>query len=442
MGVSPGDDPAEAQVCPICKGHGWVVLKVPVDHPDFGRSFPCECSLREFASDRVQRLKRYSNLGPLTRLTFENLLPQGLDADPDQQRQFKFCYDEAKAFANNPHGWLVLTGPSGCGKTHMAAAIANHCLKQGIAVFWSTVPDLLDHLRTTFSPTSDVSYDDLFEWVKNTPLLILDDLGTHSSTPWAEEKLFQVLNHRFNAQLPTVVTTMTLNTLDQRLQTRLRTPELSRQLELRKESPPLFNHIGGLSKEIICTKDFKTFDIRGMNADREQRESLRMALEAARQFAESPENWLVLVGPPGCGKTHLAAAIASHQITSRRPAFFASVPELLDRLRPSFGPDARRGPEISIEEIKSSPLLIFDDLGMETATAWAREKLYHILNYRYDAQLATVITVTNPALESLDARLRSRLMDPRISNVVPIGAPDYRGQDKRAPRSRRGRSIG
>ncbi|MCL0087438.1 ATP-binding protein [Dehalococcoidia bacterium] len=438
-GISPGNEPAQIQGCPICSGHGWVVLDVPVEHPDFGRSFPCECRLREFASNRVQRLERYSNLGPLTRLTFDNLRPEGLDADPDKQKQFKFCYEQAKAFAGDPHGWLVLTGPSGCGKTHMAVAIANHCLRQGIAIFWTIVPDLLDHLRTTFSPTSDVSYDDLFERVKNAPMLILDDLGTHSSTPWAEEKLFQVLNHRFNAQLPTVVTTISLRDLDQRLQTRLKTPGLSRQLELRKEGPPLFNHIGGLSRDIICTMSFKTFDIQGMNADREQRESLKMALEAARQFAESPENWLVLVGPPGSGKTHLAAAIANQQITSQRPAFFASVPELLDHLPPTFGTDDRRGHEIRIEEIKNSPLLIFDDLGMETATAWAREKLYRILNYRYNARLATVITVTNPALESLDARLRSRLMDPRISNVVPIGAPDYRGQDKRAPRSRRGR---
>ena len=416
-----------------------MVLDVPVDHPDFGKSFPCECTLRELASERVDRLERYSNLGPLTRLTFDNLQLQGLESDPDKQQQFKSCYEEAEAFAHDPHGWLVLTGPSGCGKTHMAAAIANHCLKRGMPTFWTIVPDLLDHLRTTFSPNSDVTYDDLFERVKNAPLLILDDLGTHSSTPWAEEKLFQVLNHRFNAQLPTVVTTISLNGLDERLQTRLQSPGLSRQLELRKETPPLFNHVGGLGKEIISTMTFKNFDIQGMNADREQRESLKMALEAARQFAQSPEAWLVLVGPPGSGKTHLAAAIANHQIISRRPVFLASVPELLDHLRPTFGPEAKRESALSPEEIKTSPLLLLDDLGMETATAWAREKLHQILNYRYNARLATVITATHPALESLDARLRSRLMDPKISNVIPIGAPDYRGQDKPTPRSRRGR---
>ncbi len=72
------------------------------------------------------------------------------------------------------------------------------------------VPDLLDHLRATFNPNSPVSYDRRFEEIRNSELLVLDDLGTQSATAWAREKLFQLFNHRYNAQLPTVITTASL----------------------------------------------------------------------------------------------------------------------------------------------------------------------------------------------------------------------------------------
>lgn len=412
-----------------------MTLDVPVDHPDFGERFPCECTLKEMSGGRTERLERYSNLGPLVRLTFENFKPEGLDGDPSQRTHCGECCKAARAYADDPRGWLVITGPSGCGKTHLAAAIANHCLKKGIPVFWTIVPDLLDHLRATFGPSSDVTYDDLFERVRNAPLLVLDDLGTHSSTPWAEEKLFQVLNHRFNAQLPTIVTAISLEDLDHRLQTRLRSPGLSRELKLKTTTPPLLTLIGAISEATICAMSFKSFDVRGMNADREQRESLRIALEAARAFAESPADWLVIVGTSGCGKTHLAAAVANHQIEAKRVACFVSVPELLDRLRSSFGPEGKEN-ELTLERLRNCPLLILDDLRMEMATTWAREKMYQVLNYRYNGRLATLITATDPAMESLDSRLKSRLEDPRISNVVPIAAPDYRGgQDKPLSRS-------
>ncbi|MFC2027870.1 ATP-binding protein [Chloroflexota bacterium] len=417
----------ETEKCPICHDCGMVTLDVPTDHPDFGKSFPCTCMLRELDKGRIERLERYSNLGPLTRLTFENLEPKGLDGDPQRQAKFQSCYEKARVFADHPKGWLVLTGPSGCGKTHTAAAITNHCLSQGIASFWAIVPDLLDHLRTTFSPASDITYDDLFERVKNAPLLILDDLGTHSSTPWAEEKLFQVLNSRFNSQLPTVVTSISVDDLDERLQTRLRSPGLSIELILKTDSPLVHSQIIGMTKEAICSMSFRDFDPQGMNADRKQRASLKIALDAAQQFAEQPEAWLVLVGPAGSGKTHLAAAVANRQIMSNRPVFFASVQELLDQLRPNS--DGKRSKQINLDIIKTCPLLIFDDLGMETATAWARDKVYQILNYRYNAKLATLITATDPDMETLDIRLKSRLEDPKISNVVPIGAPNYRGGD-------------
>ncbi|HEV7665063.1 MAG TPA: ATP-binding protein, partial [Chloroflexota bacterium] len=68
-------------------------------------------------------------------------------------------------------------------------------------------PDLLDELRATYAPDSNVTYDRSFDAIRNAAVLILDDYGAHSSTPWAEEKLFQLLNHRFNGRLPTVITT-------------------------------------------------------------------------------------------------------------------------------------------------------------------------------------------------------------------------------------------
>src|SRR5260370_41930468 len=89
-------------------------------------------------------------------------------------------------------------------------------------VFFAVVPDLLDHLRATFAPGSDVSYDNLFETVKTSSLLILDDLGTQSSTQWAQEKLFQILNHRYTMNLPTVITTNEpIGKLDEHLRARL-----------------------------------------------------------------------------------------------------------------------------------------------------------------------------------------------------------------------------
>ena len=79
-------------------------------------------------------------------------------------------------------------------------------MHSGNPVFFAFVPELLDHLRYTFTPESRVTYDRLFDEVKNAPLLILDDLGQEQTSPWAVEKLYQIIVHRHNSRLPTVIT--------------------------------------------------------------------------------------------------------------------------------------------------------------------------------------------------------------------------------------------
>jgi len=136
-------------------------------------------------------LLRYSNLGPLSRISFASSRPDGPLPDATSSHLFHQALEASVKFADRPSGWLVLTGPSGSGKTHLAVAVANRCIEYGQTTFFIVVADLLDHLRGAYSPDNPMSYDELFDQVRNVPVLVLDDLGSHSTTPWAQEKLFR-----------------------------------------------------------------------------------------------------------------------------------------------------------------------------------------------------------------------------------------------------------
>jgi len=202
------EEPSPSSACPICKGTGFIHPLLPSGKPDYSRVIPCRCVQKELDKERQTRLQRYSGLDQelLKKMTFDNFKKR-VNLPPEQQENLEEAYRLALDFAKSPDGWLVFQGDTGCGKTHLAAAIANYRLKAGKPVKFEVVPDFLDHLRFTFSPESTVTYDQLFEEVKNAPLLILDDFGEQSTTPWAQEKLYQVINYRYNAQLPTVITT-------------------------------------------------------------------------------------------------------------------------------------------------------------------------------------------------------------------------------------------
>jgi len=400
----------------------------------------CRCTQQESDKERQAHLQRYSNLGSLTRLTFDNLLPQGRSENPAGQEQFGRAYQAARAFAAEPKGWLVLSGPSGSGKTHLAVAIANHCIESGYPVFYVTAPDLLDHLRSTFSPNSEVPYDEFFEQVRNTPLLVLDDLGAQSSTPWAKEKLEQLLNHRFSNQLPTVIVSIVpVDELEERIRTRLMASNLCQIYAADEESPALFTYGWAPEFELQKSMTFDNFDSKRVNLSLEQRENLKEASRVASEFARSPDGWLVLLGDNGCGKTHLAAAIVNYRYQNKKPSLFIVVPDFLDHLRSAFSPESKISYDQFFESVKRTPLLVLDDLGKQTTTPWAQEKLYQVINHRYNARLPTVIT-TNCSLDEMDSPISSRFTDPGISVPFNMTAPSYwagRPSQKRTSRSGR-----
>ena len=428
-----GDDPSEegrSESCEICGGRGWFTPDVPVGHPDFGQVITCQCQQDKLKDERSARLLRYSNLGYLSRFTFDALDPKGRADDPESRRLFTEAYNAAVEYADKPSGWLVFTGPNGSGKTHLAAAIANRCIDSGHVVFFVYVPDLLDHLRATFAPTSDASYSDLFEQVRNTPLLVLDGLGSHGATSWAQEKLQQIVNHRYNAQLPTIVTTATeISELDAYISSRLETQGLSRIMRVRSREPGPVHHLGRIEPEMLRRMTFETYDVRGNNPRASQRASLEGAFQAAKNFAADPDGWLTLFGNSGVGKTHLAIAIAAERTKEGHPVFFAFVPDLLDYVRHTFSPDSNISYDRLFYEVRSTPLLILDDLGLENTTPWTYEKLYQIIVHRHNARLPTVITSTEDFTKAAGP-IGSRVRDPYVGQLVRVDAPDYRIKDR------------
>lgn len=206
---------ADADVCPECHGAGYVRLDVPVGDPAFGQAVACACKERLLEERRLSDLRRMSSLDAVrdkTFATFDVALPGVREA-----------LEVARRYAEDPDGWLVLSGGYGVGKTHLAAAIAHERLASGQSVFFSIVPDLLDHLRAAFAPSSEMPYDELFDKVREAGLLVLDDLGAENATAWATEKLFQIINYRYNYRMPTVITTNNrlLSHMDERIRSRL-----------------------------------------------------------------------------------------------------------------------------------------------------------------------------------------------------------------------------
>ena len=431
--VPPEEEPDDSDgQCQLCLGRGWISPNVPVGHSDFGTITPCQCQESRLEGEQRDRLLTYSNLGHLTRFRFENLEPDGLSGLESGRVLFREAYERARAYADNPQGWLTFTGANGVGKTHLAAAIANHCIENGRIVFFFHAPDLLDHLRSSFGPASEVSYSDLFEQVRTTPLLVLDGLGSQTTTPWAQEKLRQVINHRYSAALPTVVTTAEhLEELDPYIRARLG----GSVMDLGAQESTGFQGLGVVPPLLGSGMTFETFKTDGHNArTRFQQESLRAALAAAQEYARYPDTdkiWLTLSGNTGTGKTHLAVAIAVEQMEKGRSVFFAFVPELLDHLRATFSPESRVRYDRRFEEVKNTPLLILDGWGEEQSSPWAMDKLTQIIVNRHNFRLATIITTKRDRLDSSDPNHdlgpdESRVQDPTIARLVRIDARDYR----------------
>ena len=101
---------------------------------------------------------------------------------------------------------LIIMGKSDTGKTHLAAAIANKLIENDKTVLMERLTNLLDRIRETYENNTK-SENELIEIYSNVDMLIIDDLGTEKISSWALEKLYTIIQNRYENGLPIIITT-------------------------------------------------------------------------------------------------------------------------------------------------------------------------------------------------------------------------------------------
>jgi len=102
---------------------------------------------------------------------------------------------------------LFITGSYGTGKTHLAAAISNQLIREGIPVICMTMIDLLAKIKQTFDRSDDATEAEIMKIYEEVPLLVIDDIGSEQPTEWGSTKIFSIINARYESYMPVIVTT-------------------------------------------------------------------------------------------------------------------------------------------------------------------------------------------------------------------------------------------
>lgn len=140
---------------------------------------------------------------------------------------------------------------------------------------------------------------------------------------------------------------------------------------------------------------------------------LRNYLNLAKDYSKNPMGWLVINGPTGTGKTHLAAGIAINCVENSSPVIYKSIQEIVDIITNTNPEDE------SFKDLINFPFLVIDDFGNQRYSDWIEEKIDHLFTHRYTRKLPTVIALSSNILD-LDDRSQMRFTDPKLVQSINL----------------------
>ena len=156
----------------------------------------------EFEKSRLEALKQLASSGIGKRFinaTFDNY-DKGCN-----MKAYEIAHEYAENFDCSDGKGLIFTGGVGTGKTHLAAAIANRVADKFAArIEFETFSEAIAEIKSAFSDSKNDKH--LEKRMCEADLLVLDDLGKETRSPFNDELLYRVVNYRYKDKLPIVIT--------------------------------------------------------------------------------------------------------------------------------------------------------------------------------------------------------------------------------------------
>jgi DNA replication protein DnaC len=179
------------------------------------------------------------------------------------------------------------------------------------------------------------------------------------------------------------------------------------------------------------------------------------------EFPLSNEQGVLIIGPCGVGKTHLAVAALKEIVLRGHSGLFYDYRELLKEIQDSYNAESQSTEMGVLEPVLKTEVLVLDDVGSSKPSMWALETVGHILNTRYNEKRVTLLTTNfldsdsalnnaaqpvariagmrSPAVEDsltdrVGKRIRSRLYE--MCRTLEVSAPDYRKEIRNVSRFR------
>ena len=201
--------------CERCRGTGFEITSVPgPDGKDVEVARRCTCQQvagPDASERRLEALRIPPRYEHCTFKTFKTGEASNLSAKEASAIAFSFCigYAGRASSKRNDEGLgLIFTGGTGTGKTHLAVAVLRELAEvhDVRGQFWD-YHELMREIRNSYNPATAVTEYELLEPIIDLEVLLLDDLGAWKMTDWMNDTLFYILNRRYLARRPTIITT-------------------------------------------------------------------------------------------------------------------------------------------------------------------------------------------------------------------------------------------